>query len=125
MTIHLLNPPIRSAVLIAGLMLAGLAAAQPAWKPDRNIEILVPSAAGGGFDRTGRTIQKVAQARKLIEVSMSINNKSGGGGAIGWAYLSQFKGDAHHIGICSPTLLTNEITGSNGISYRDFTPVAM
>lgn len=116
---------LRGALLATGFVCAATATAQSAWKPDRNIEILVPSAAGGGFDRTGRTIQKVAQARKLIDVSMSINNKSGGGGAVGWAYLSQFKGDAHHIGICSPTLLTNQITGSNSISHTDFTPLAM
>lgn len=113
------------ALLLAACVIAPAALAQTAWKPDRNIEIMVPSAAGGGFDRTGRTIQKVAVARKLIEVSTSINNKAGGGGAIGWAYLNQFAGDAHHIGICSPTLLTNQITGSNAISYSDFTPLAM
>ncbi len=114
-----------SALLLAACVIAPAALAQTAWKPDRNIEIMVPSAAGGGFDRTGRTIQKVAQARKLIEVSTTINNKAGGGGAIGWAYLAQFNGDAHHIGICSPTLLTNQITGSNSVSYNDFTPLAM
>ena len=114
-----------AAMLIAVGPIATTATAQPTWKPERNIEILVPSAAGGGFDRTGRIIQKVAQTRKLIETSMSIMNKSGGGGAIGWAYLNQFKGDAHHIGICSPTLLTNQITGSNSLGYTDFTPLAM
>lgn len=114
-----------AAMLIAVGPIATTATAQPTWKPERNIEILVPSAAGGGFDRTGRIIQKVAQTRKLIETSMSIMNKSGGGGAIGWTYLNQFKGDAHHIGICSPTLLTNQITGSNSLGYTDFTPLAM
>ena len=114
-----------AAFALASVACVSQAPAQNAWKPDRNIEILVPSAAGGGFDRTGRTIQKVAQSLKLINVSMSIMNKSGGGGAIGWAYLSQFKGDAHHIGICSPTLLTNQITGSNQIGHTDFTPLAM
>ena len=114
-----------AALALAGVMSIAPAAAQNAWKPERNIEILVPSAPGGGFDRTGRTIQKVAQSLKLISVSTSIMNKSGGGGAIGWAYLSQFKGDAHHIGICSPTLLTNQITGSNALGHADFTPLAM
>ena len=114
-----------AALALASVACISQATAQNAWKPDRNIEILVPSAAGGGFDRTGRTIQKVAQSLKLINVSMSIMNKSGGGGAIGWAYLSQFRGDAHHIGICSPTLLTNQITGSNQIGHTDFTPLAM
>ena len=111
-------------LLLAALLCATTATAQTAWKPERNVEIMVPSAAGGGFDRTGRTIQKVAQARKLLEVTSSIMNKTGGGGAIGWAYLNQFAGDAHHIGLCSPTLLTNQITGSNNIAYTDFTPIA-
>ena len=98
--------------------------AQTMWKPERNVEIMVPSAPGGGFDRTGRTMQRVMQQYKLLDVSSSIVNKAGGGGAVGWAYLSQFAGDAHHIGICSSTLLTNQITGGNPLTYKDFTLIA-
>lgn len=104
--------------------LAAPAAAQSAWKPSQNVELMVPSAAGGGFDRTGRAIQKLWQTRKLLDVTTSIVNKPGGGGAVGWAYLNQHPGNGHYVGLCSPTLLTNRITGGNTQSYTDFTPIA-
>lgn len=99
-------------------------AATPAWKPERNVEIMIPSAAGGGFDRTGRAIQKIWQTGKAVDVTISVLNKPGGGGAVGWAYLAQQTGSGHHLGLCSPTLLTNQITGANNLGHTDFTPIA-
>lgn len=97
--------------------------ASPGWKPERNVEIIVPSAAGGGADRTGRVIQKVLQDKRMLDVSSSVMNKPGGGGAVGWAYLNQHPGDGHYLALSSPTLLTNRITGSNPLSYTDLTPI--
>ena len=32
------------------------------WKPDKNVEIIVWSAPGGGLDRPARSMQKILQA---------------------------------------------------------------
>ena len=32
-----------------------------AWKPERNVELIIPGGAGGGQDRTARILQKIMQ----------------------------------------------------------------
>ncbi len=54
-------------------------AATPAWKPTQNIEIIVPAAAGGANDLTGRLVQRTLQDARLVEYSIAVVNKPGGG----------------------------------------------
>lgn len=108
------------------VMTCPAALAQPAaWKPVRSVEIIVGVGPGGGIDRTARLIQKILQEQRLIDVTATVVNKPGGGGAIAQAYLNQHAGDAHLWGITATSLLTNHITGKSTFGYRDFTPVAM
>ena len=100
-------------------------AAAPAWVPDRNIELIIPTAAGSGSDRTGRLIQNLMQDKNLVDKPVTVMNKPGGGGAIGLAYLIQYAGSGHHFLVTSPTLLTNHITGKTSVTYRDLTPLAV
>jgi putative tricarboxylic transport membrane protein len=95
------------------------------WKPSRNVEIIVGVSPGGGIDRTARTLQKIIQDRRLIEVGTTVVNKPGGGGTIAQAYLNQHAGDAHYFEISATSLLTNQITGKSPHGFNDFTPIAM
>ena len=79
-----------TAILLGSISLP-LSAAD--WKPTKNVEIIVPFAAGGGNDVPARIIQKIISEKKLIEVSSTVVNKPGGGGAIGLNYLNQNAGD--------------------------------
>lgn len=99
-------------------------AAQSAWKPDKAVEFVVGSTAGGGNDRTARTMQKIWQDGKWLE-NVVIVNKVGGGGAIAYAYVNQHTGDAHYLAVVRPALLTNHILGRSTISYTDMTPLAL
>lgn len=114
--------------MLAGLMLGCVMPAMAAssdWKPDQNVEIVVPTGAGSGSDRTARFMQRLLQENKLIEVPIVVVNKPGGGGAVGLAYLNQHAGSGRHILLTSPSLLTNHITGKTQITYRDLTPLAI
>ena len=105
---------------------ASMAVAQPAaWKPAKNVEIIVGVGPGGGIDRTARVLQKILQDQRLIDVTATVVNKPGGGGAIAQAYLNQRAGDAHYLEITATSLLTNHITGKSTHGHKDFTPVAM
>ena len=95
------------------------------WKPDRNVEFMMPLTAGSALDRAGRLIQKIAQDKRYIETTSTVVNKSGGGGSIGWVYLNSHPGDGHYIGIATPSVLTNHIIGQAAFSHADFTPVAV
>lgn len=114
-------------IALASLALcAGGGEAQPtAWKPEKAVELIAPSAAGGGTDKTARLIQKIWQERQLIEVPVSVMNKPGGSGALALTYLKSHTADPHFLQIVSAVLLTNHISGRSAFSYTDFTPVAL
>lgn len=95
------------------------------WRPDKNIEIIAGSAAGGAQDRTARTLQRIWKGRGIVDAAITVINKPGGGGAVSLAYLNQHAGDGHFLAVGSPTLLTNHIAGSSPLNYTDFTPIAM
>ncbi len=96
-----------------------------AWKPDKPVEIIIGTSAGGPQDRTGRLVQRVLQERKLVEQPIAVVNKPGGGGAVGLAYLAQHAGDGHYMQIVAQPLLSNQIAGRSKLHYTDFTPLAI
>jgi putative tricarboxylic transport membrane protein len=116
----------RVAILAAlGSAMIAPALAQPAWKPDSTVEIIVPSGPGGGTDHTGRVVQQILQQRKLVAVPVNVVNKTGGGGALAVNYLNQFRGNAHYMHLASAVFLTAHIVGRTTTSYTDVTPLAL
>ena len=101
------------------------ATAQTAWKPSRQVEILVGVGPGGGIDRTARLLARVLTEKKLIDTAASVINKPGGGGTLAQAYLNQHAGDGHYFEIGATSLLTNHITGKSPNNWDAFTPIAM
>ena len=121
--------PIKELVA-AGVLAAswGFAHAQPApatWSPTQNVEIIVPAAAGGANDLTGRLVQRIMQDAKLLPVVANVVNKPGGGHSIGLAYLNQRAGDGHYLMVETGTMLVNEITGKLNVRHADITPIAV
>ena len=116
----------RFLLLMLALATAAPAAfAQGAWKPARNVEIVVGVGPGGGIDRTARIVQKILQDERLIGATATVVNKPGGGSTIAQAYLNQHAGDAHYLEITATSILTNHITGKSQLGHKDFTPIAM
>jgi putative tricarboxylic transport membrane protein len=112
-----------AALAMASALWAHDARAQ-AWKPERNVELIVPGGAGGGQDRTARIMQKVMQDG-LVPTSVSVVNRAGGGSNIAYVYLNQFTGDGHYLASATATLLTNHILGTSPLNYTHFTPVSV
>jgi putative tricarboxylic transport membrane protein len=114
-------------VLLTALVLAvsaGAAHAQ-AWRPDKAVEIIVWSGAGGGADRPARVMQRLFQEKKMLDVPSSVTNKPGGTGAVGMVYMNQHAGDGHYLSMANATLVTNRLTGASVLSYAHTTPVAL
>ncbi|MEO8441009.1 MAG: tripartite tricarboxylate transporter substrate binding protein [Betaproteobacteria bacterium] len=112
--------------LIAMLACIALnAAGAQTWGPERAIEIVAGSAAGGAQDRTARAMQQIWKDHNTLKAITSVVNKPGGGGAVSHAYLSQRAGDAHYIVVSSPSLLIGHIMGTGSTNYTDLTPLAV
>jgi putative tricarboxylic transport membrane protein len=104
---------------------AGSAWGQAGWRPDKPVEIVTASAAGGSNDRVARMIQRIMQDGKLVPVPVSVLNKPGGNQTLSRTYLQQHAGDAHYFDIGNPTLISNHIMGVTKQHFSDFTPIAL
>lgn len=111
-----------SALLVHGSSIAQ--AAPQGWKPQKNVEIIIPGGVGGGQDRTARILQKIMQ-EGLVPASVTVVNRPGGGGNIAYTYLNQFTGDGHYLATATATLLTNNILGVSPLNYTHFTPLSV
>lgn len=109
---------------LSGALVAS-AQTQPAWKPEKAVEIIVGVGAGGPQDHMGRMLQKVMQDNRWFDAPITVVNKPGGGGGVGLAYLNQHAGDGRFVIIHTLALFTNRITGTSAMSYTDFTPLAV
>jgi putative tricarboxylic transport membrane protein len=98
--------------------------AQPAWKPERPVEIIVTCQPGCGPDIAARTIQKIWQERRIVEVPATVVNKPGGGGAVAYSYIHQKPGDGHAIVLSGAGAVVNSIMG-RGVGYKELTALAM
>jgi putative tricarboxylic transport membrane protein len=115
-----------SAAAICVLALSSVAAhAQPAWKPDRPVEIILGSAAGNSVDRMARSVQRLLQEKHAVESPIAVLNKPGGGNTVAWNYLNQRPGDGHYLMVANFNLSAGHLTGTSTYSYRDFTPVCI
>lgn len=121
-----LLPVHRKLLQAAALVLAVVAPSSFAadWKPEKAVELVVGSAAGGPLDATARIVQRYAELRN-IGVPVTVQNRTGGAQAIAMTYVSQRTGDGHFLAMVLPNLLTNPITGTSPLTYADVTPLAM
>ncbi len=113
-------------VVVAACMLAtfGPPAAAQSWKPEKPVEIIVPTTPGGSVDLTARVLQKIFQDSGLVKVPVTVVNKPGGGGAVSLVYLNQHAGDGHYIATNTPNIIANDINGRTPVRYSEVTPLA-
>ena len=112
-------------LLLAALCSVVMPAHAAAWRPDKSIEIIVWSGAGGGADRPARAMQRLFQEKKLLDVASSVVNKPGGTGTVGMVYMNQHAGDGHYLSLANTTLATISKTGVSPLSYSHVTPLAL
>jgi tripartite-type tricarboxylate transporter receptor subunit TctC len=115
------HPYWKACAFVAGLLLAGAAAAQS--YPTRPVRIVIPLSPGGTTDIPGRLI-----APKLSEVlgeNFFIENKPGAGGTIGADYVAKSRPDGYTLLLtATPHVITGNLYKS--LPYRtleDFSPV--
>lgn len=92
------------------------------WKPEREIEFVVPSAPGGGSDLNARTVADLAQKNKFSPYALMVVNKPGGSGAVAFSYVNTKKGDPYtlmvlHSGQVMGSYVNNWAVKANDLTY--------
>jgi tripartite-type tricarboxylate transporter receptor subunit TctC len=81
----------------AGLCAAGISGFALAQQyPERGITLIVPYGAGGGTDITARLLAKDVEV--VLGKPVTVENRAGGGGWVGWGALAAAKPDGYTLG---------------------------
>ncbi|MGB8956994.1 MAG: tripartite tricarboxylate transporter substrate binding protein [Tumebacillaceae bacterium] len=95
--------------------------------PEKPIVMVAPSGAGGGWDKTARSITKVLTEAKLVDKTMTVENKPGGGGTVFMAeYATKDTKNDYRLFVSSPPILINNLKaeGNTPFGYKNTTPLA-
>ena len=109
---------------LAALFGATPASAQIPNYPNRTITLVVPFAAGGPTDIIARIISTaLAQA---LNANVIVDNRAGGGGNIGIAYVARSAPDGHTLLLTSTAIAVNPGLFENlpYDPFKDFVPIS-
>jgi tripartite-type tricarboxylate transporter receptor subunit TctC len=110
------------AVLLAGALHAAGACA--AWTPDKPVEFVVTSGAGGGTDTFTRTIQSIISKNKLMSASIVVINKGGGAGSEGFVHGASERTNPYRVTFGTNNEYLLPLVANMGYAAADFVPVA-
>jgi len=89
--------------------------------PQKNITMICPWAAGGGTDAICRALSQAAE--KQLGVTITVENRTGGGGAIGHAAIKNAKPDGYTMGMITFEINSLPQQGLIDFTYADYEPV--
>jgi tripartite-type tricarboxylate transporter receptor subunit TctC len=101
-------------VAIALLSTSGVVSAQK--YPSRNIEVIIPFAAGGGVDLIGRSV--AASLAEQFGQSVVVQNRDGAGGTLGFGALAAAAPDGYTLGFGPSTPIANAPYLVKGVRYN-------
>jgi len=111
------------------LFATGCAAESPddrEFDPSGTLRVVVAMAAGGGSDRSARAVSAGLNGNDS-GFSTIVENREGGGGAVGWSYFYGLRGEPEHLLVAETALHT--LPRQEGVelpfTYEDFTPIGM
>lgn len=114
---------IKTSLLAAAAMMVAVPA-MAEWTPDRPIEFIVASGAGGGTDNFARTIQSALTRNDIVDASMVVLNKGGGSGAEAFLYARQNAGDPHKLIFATNNVYLLPHVAKLAYTTEDLQPVA-
>jgi tripartite-type tricarboxylate transporter receptor subunit TctC len=110
-------------ILATGVLAAGIPEARPEKYPSREVEIMVPWAAGGATDVVFRTFAAVLP--KYLGVPLIIVNRPGGGAVPGYAEAMKKKNDGYYLVAWATPSLTKVHMSKTPYDRKTFDPVIM
>src|SRR5688572_27131213 len=110
-------------LLVLMSLIAAPAAAQS--YPNKPIEMISPTGAGGGSDLVARTVAEIIAKEKLLSQPVIIQNRPGGGGAVGQTYAASKKGDPYVILVAGTSLITVPLRTGLDVGLDKFQPLGL
>src|SRR6187399_1327809 len=96
-------------------------AAQP--YPTRHIELVSPTGASGGSDLVARTVADIVAKEKLLPQQLIVQNRAGGGGAVGQTYVAGKRGDPYIMLLAAISLVSVPIRTGLDAGIDKFQPL--
>lgn len=90
--------------------------------PSRSIALICPWGEGGGTDRLSRFM--AAELEKRLGKPVIVQNRTGGGGAIGHSFGANAKADGHTLTMGTFELSTMHWMGISDLTWTNFTALA-
>ena len=91
--------------------------------PSKNINLVVPFAAGGGTDAVARKLGSLLE--KELGQPVIIVNRTGGAGAVGMTYGSTSKKDGYTITMITREIVSLPLMKLSPITYKNFDLVSL
>ncbi len=110
-----------STVMACALLATASAIAQN--YPTRPIELVSPTGAGGGSDLVARMVADIVAKEKLLPQQIIVQNRAGGGGAVGQTYVAAKRGDPYIFMQAATTILSVPIRTGLDVGLDKFTPL--
>ena len=104
-------------------LIAAPAAAQA--YPVKPIEMISPTGAGGGSDLVARVVAEIIAKEKLLPQPIIVQNRPGGGGAVGQTYAASKRADPYTILLAGTTLITVPLRTGLDVGMDKFQPLGM
>jgi putative tricarboxylic transport membrane protein len=116
----------RVLMIALGLVLiVGIANSEAATAfPQKPIEFTVPFAAGGGSDIMARTIAGIIEQEKILPQPLTVVNRPGASGVLGYMHVGQKTGDPYVLTTATNSFIIQPLLGKMKLDYREFTLVA-
>ena len=110
------------ALLVAMTLVCGLATvASAADYPAKGISVICPWGAGGGTDACLRAFSEAMS--KNLGVTLTVDNRTGGGGIIGHQAIADAESDGYTLGMITFELSTYKHLGTSELTYENFEPL--
>jgi len=89
--------------------------------PTKGISVICPWGAGGGTDACLRAF--VEAMGKDLGVTLTVDNKTGGGGILGHQAIANAPTDGYTIGMITFELATYKKLGTSDLTWEDYDPL--
>ena len=93
--------------------------------PAERLNYIIAFGPGGGNDLMSRTLVDILNRYDLYAPDISVENRDGGSGAIGFSYVRRQAGNPYFATSTSGNFIATPLVSDTDWTYADFTPIGL